>query len=306
MSSGQHIHYLSHNEIDMARWNACIEQAANSLIYGFHFYLDHMAAQQWDALILGDYEAVMPLPWRSKYSIRYLYQPPYTQQTGIFAKQLLSTDLLEAFLQAIQKHFRFAELFLNYDNALPSLQPRTNYILSLDAPYPQLAAGYKRSLNESLRIAARSTLHYTSSTNITQALADNRKEYASRTPHVRAADHQNFERLCHYLQTHDQLLLRTVTGPAGSPLATVLLLRDRHRLYLVQSTTPPAGRKTAANHFLMDELIKEFAGQKILLDFEGSTIPGIAHFYSGFGAVDQPYYFYRYNNLPWPLRWLKR
>ena len=79
------IRYVPRHEIDTARWDACINRAANPLIYGFHFYLDHMAAGRWDALILGDYEAVMPLTWRRKYGIRYLYQPPYTQQTGIFS-----------------------------------------------------------------------------------------------------------------------------------------------------------------------------------------------------------------------------
>ncbi len=44
-----------------------------------------MAAGQWDALVLDDYQAVMPLTWRSKFGIRYLYQPAFTQQTGIFS-----------------------------------------------------------------------------------------------------------------------------------------------------------------------------------------------------------------------------
>src|SRR6201996_2749611 len=114
MNGDQHIRYLPHDDIDVARWDHCIENAANSLIYGFHFYLDHMAAGQWDALVLGDYEAVMPLTWRSKYGIRYLYQPPYTQQAGIFAIQPLAPHLIEAFLQAARDRFRFAELFLNY------------------------------------------------------------------------------------------------------------------------------------------------------------------------------------------------
>jgi hypothetical protein len=43
----------------------------------------------------------------------------------------------------------------------------------------------------------------------------------------------------------------------------------------------------------------------MILDFEGSDQPGIAHFYSNFGGVDQPYFCYRRNRLPWPVRWLK-
>jgi hypothetical protein len=317
MSSSQHtgdlvrtgypIRYVPRHAIDTTRWDACIDQAANSLLYGFHFYLDHMAAGQWDALILGDYEAVMPLTWRRKYGIRYLYQPPFTQQTGIFSPQPLSPGLIEAFIRTARDHFRFAEIFLNYSNPHPGLQPRTNYILSLDAPYAHIAAGYKKILAYSLRLAARASLRYTPDVDLEKALTTNHRQYAARTPHVTANDHAHFRALCRDLQTRGQLVLRAATGPEDDHLlATALLFRDRRRLYLLQSTTPKAGRKTEANRFLLDGIIREFATQPILLDFEGSDLPGVAQFYANFGAMRQPYFFYRYNDLPWPLKLLKR
>jgi hypothetical protein len=53
-----------------------------------------------------------------------------------------------------------------------------------------------------------------------------------------------------------------------------------------------------ANHFLLDAIINEFAGKNIVLDFVGSDIPGIAHFYKNFGFHNQPYFFYKFKNLP--------
>ena len=41
---------------------------------------------------------------------------------------------------------------------------------------------------------------------------------------------------------------------------------------------------------IINQLVKEYAEKNILLDFEGSQIEGIARFYKGFGAVNQPYY----------------
>ena len=66
------------------------------------------------------------------------------------------------------------------------------------------------------------------------------------------------------------------------------------------------GRQKAAGHFLLDNLFREWAGHPLLLDFEGSELPGVSFFYSNFGGHDQPYYFYRYNDLPWPLRLFKK
>lgn len=323
MSTSQNIRYVPRHKIDIARWDACIDRAANSLIYGFHTYLDHMAAGQWDALILGDYDAVMPLTWRRKYGIRYLYQPPFTQQTGIFSARPLSPELIEAFLQTARNHFRFAELFLNHGNALPTLGPRTNYVLSLDAPYETIAYRYKKILTYSLKLAGRASLDYTSDVDLEKALAANYREYGARTPHVGREDHAHFRSLCIDLQTRGQLVLRAAIGPdnaiaadsatssdnATVPdkklLSTALLFRDTHRLYLLQFTTPKAGRKAEAGRFLLDRIIHEFATQPLLLDFEGSELPGVAQFYDNFGGDRQPYFFYRYNDLPWPLNWLK-
>lgn len=308
MRTGLHIHYVRRQDIDTNRWDTCVENAANTILYGYHFYLDHMAAGQWDALILGDYEAIMPLTWRRKYGIRYLYQPPFTQQTGIFSAKPQSPETIEAFLQTARGHFRFAEIFLNYGNDHPSLQPYTNYILSLDAPYEQLASRYRKDLVNNLKLAGRSGFHYTRDLDLKTTLEGYRHEYAARTPHVTSADYRHFERLCHYLQFREQLILRAVTTTDGQTLATALLLRDKQRLYLLQSTTPETGRKTGANHFLLDALIREFAGEPLLLDFEGSDLPGVAHFYKNFGGIDQPYYFYRYNRLPFFVnlfKWIK-
>ena len=65
MTTGDQIKYLQHKEIDKAKWDACIEQAPNGLIYSYSWYLDAMS-KHWDALVLKDYEAVMPLTWNKK------------------------------------------------------------------------------------------------------------------------------------------------------------------------------------------------------------------------------------------------
>ena len=76
-------------------------------------------------------------------------------------------------------------------------------------------------------------------------------------------------------------------------------------MYLLASVTWPEGREQEANHFLLDRLINEFAASDTVLDFEGSDLPGVAHFYRNFGGIDQPYFFYRLNRLPWYIRWMK-
>ena len=117
MSSSFEISYLPHNEIDFSKWDHCIDSASNSLIYGYSYYLDHMA-KNWDALVLGNYDAVMPLTWNRKYGVYYLYQPFLTAQLGVFGNSI-NADMIEEFLQSIPPRFRYWDFYLNYQNIFP-------------------------------------------------------------------------------------------------------------------------------------------------------------------------------------------
>ena len=58
-------------------------------------------------------------------------------------------------------------------------------------------------------------------------------------------------------------------------------------------------------HYLFDHVIMQFAEHQMLLDFEGSEIPGIARFFKSFGSGKTHYFRLKINKLPWLLRWLK-
>ena len=52
--------YLTHNQIDKQRWDECIAQSPDGLIYCWSWYLD-VVHPGWEALVEDDYENVMPL-----------------------------------------------------------------------------------------------------------------------------------------------------------------------------------------------------------------------------------------------------
>ena len=63
MKVGQNITHITREQIDQKKWDDCIYQSSLPLLYAETIYLDQMASN-WDALVLNDYEAVMPLPWK--------------------------------------------------------------------------------------------------------------------------------------------------------------------------------------------------------------------------------------------------
>src|SRR5688500_2956885 len=110
----QNIRYIKRADLDVEKWNACVDAAPNGLIYAYTFYLDAMC-DNWDALVLNDYEAVMPLPWRKKWGVTYLYQPLLVAQLGLFGKGITKGMFLR-FLNAIPKIFKFLDYQLNAGN----------------------------------------------------------------------------------------------------------------------------------------------------------------------------------------------
>ncbi|HEX6914527.1 MAG TPA: GNAT family N-acetyltransferase, partial [Chitinophagaceae bacterium] len=297
---------LNASQIDKAKWDERVNSAENGLIYSTAAYLDHIC-EHWVGIIAGDYEGVMALSWRRKFGIRYLYQPAFVQQLGWIGNNDIDAAELVSRVYAFSS---YGDLLLNFRNdtlaALLQADRRLNYILDLEPGYNSIEQLYSSDLRANLRKAAGLDLEYADGGNSGAAIAVFREFYGHRMPHVSASDYEKFAGLCRVLSHRDQCLTRKVVNQAGELLAIALFLKDRHRIYNLMNTTTPAGRAAEANHFLLDNVIREFAGTKLIFDFEGSDIPGVQRFYKSFGPVEQPYFIAHYNRLPKLIRLLKR
>jgi hypothetical protein len=305
------IRIIPSQEIDSNRWQACLMKSENRMIYAEKIYLDTMA-DHWDGLVLNDYEAVFPLPWRKKWGIRYGYQPAFIQQLGIFAPSAtLTSTLVQSFLQAAQKHVRFAELTLNYSqvNSVTDAQSyalRTNYILPLHDIAAHRNQSHYHDVHEKLRRAAKWNLVYDVVLNPDDIIKVYQTLYQQKQK-LRDQDYLRFNQLMQTYNKENRLIMRKVSLPGASELlAAILMVHDGNRLYNLASCLKPEGRSKLANYVLYDQLIQELDSSSMILDFEGSDLPGIAYFYQQFSPQTEHYPFVRWNNLPLILRWLKK
>lgn len=303
------IQYLTRQQLDVQRWDTAIQKADNGLPYAYSLYLDHMC-KQWSALVLGDYEAVMPLTWNSKYGIAYLYQPPFTAQLGVFGNQL-TPSLIEAFLSAIPKKFRLIEIELNQANVASialqknsSLSLRSNYVLDLSLPYETLQSRYRENIRRNIKKAQQLNNRYETGIPISEVLSLSKSQMqgiSNLTDH----DYQNFESLFNQLQQQNKAIACGVYGASNQLLASCAYVFSNDRACYILVGNHPNGRTSGASHFLIDRFIHQHAGQNLILDFEGSDIRNLAFFYTSFGASLETYPSLRVNRLPWPARILK-
>ena len=305
------IKFVPYHSIDKAKWDNCISSSVNGLIYAQAFYLDAIA-DNWDALVLNDYEAVMPLVWRKKWGIKYLYQPSFIQQLGIFFTKETNDETMEDFIEKASEAFEYIDITINYSNThlfLPAdiiVEERANYIVSLNRSYEVLYDQYHPNFTKSLRRIKKFNLKYEADSDIDNVMNLYQALYSKRLESVSEKDIQGFTIICNKLQTEDNLVIRKVYSTDNILLAAALLLKDNKRLYNIISCITDEGKKHEANYFLYDQLIQEFCNQDLVLDLEGSDRKGIANFYQKFNPKNEPYLHIKRNNLHPILKLFKR
>ncbi len=283
------IQYLKRNKIDIKLYDACIQESMNSRVYAFSWYLD-CVADNWDVLVLNNYEAVMPLPWRRKIRLKYLYPPAWTQQLGIFSKENISEKLVLDFLDSIPKKFIKITVQLNSENScsLLKLEERTNFILPLNTPKSELIKGFNKNRKRALKKAKATSFQIEKNINLTTFL------------NFYLGEDKDYELTLNQIETLNNLLKSNhksihVWGvKIDNQLVTGFVwLKSANRItYLLPIATLEAKQKGLPT-LLISELINEFSNSEMILDLEGSMIKGVAGFYKSFGAKKEVYYTFK-------------
>jgi hypothetical protein len=283
------IAYLKRNQIDVEKYDACIENSLQSRIYAFSWYLD-IVADNWDVLVLNDYEAVMPLPWKQKYFIKYITQPYFCQQLGIFSKRKVSTIDVQNFVSKIPRKFLKVVLNFNSANLFESRKVKKhNYILPLSESYSNLFKIFNKGRKHAVKSGHKNELRIDISS-VDQLLKIKKENYSyAKTGKV---DFSLLINIANYiLENNKGFVLGVFKNDVI--LGGGIILNDNKRITYLFSSFNDDGKKLQAPTFLVNQLVKTHSESGLFLDFEGSMIPSIASFYRSFGAVKEEYFHYR-------------
>lgn len=306
MPASTGIRYLRRAEIDTNRWDRCVRQTtAVPQLYGYSWFLEGIC-EHWDGLVLNDYEAVMPLPNRRKWGIRYVYPPAFAQRLEVYGKTV-DPNACAQFLDAALPYFRFLHVHLSHALQIQHarLHPRSNFTIDLNQPFHAIAASYTGECTRNLRKAAQRGCIFTKDVTLAQVLTCYQQAYGARHPETDAAAYTRFEKMAAYALKKGYAEAAGVSNAAGRLIYAALLFKDAHRVYYLMGAPDTEGRQKRATYFFIDRVLQQYAGQPLLFDFEGSDLPDVAAFYQRFGPQTEPYYSLQINRLPFPLCLLK-
>jgi hypothetical protein len=299
------IKYLKNKEIDKQRWDECIENSPNGLIYAYSWYLDAVAPG-WEALILNNYEEVMPLPVRKKYGIKYIFIPYFTQQLGVIGKDE-KKDVSE-FIMSIPNDIKLFDIKLNEFNRYEGnmIRGNSNYLVDLSQDYTQISTLYNRNCNRNIKKAKEAGFIMQQSISPHEFSAFVELNLSEQLAGIDKSAFRLLEKLISETIKRKKGELVCLKDRTGKTHAAGFYLFDNRRLIFSVCASTEFGKSNQAMYLLVDSQIQKYAGKYDWYDFSGSNLKGIAYFNSTFGAEVHPYLTISVNRLPLWIKWFKR
>lgn len=299
------IKYLKYEHIDKKKWDECISQSFNGVIYAYSWFLD-VVCEEWEALVEGDYERVFPINFKKKAGLNIIFQPFFTQQLGVFSKSELSPEVVNNFLEAIPKKYKVIDLNLNIHNN-PDLKgfeyiPQVNHELDLIGDYEGLRKKYNSNTRRNLVKAESEGLSVVKGIKpdeVIELFRDNRGK------DIKVLQEGNYLKLKRLIYTCIYKGIGNVYGVYSDEnvlCAGAVFLHTHKKAVFIFSGLSKKGRDKRAMFLLIDHFIKENANKHMTLDFDGSNDEALSRFYKGFGSTRIDFIRISRNSLSAPMK----
>ena len=287
------IKYLKQSEINYDKWDKCIAESLNSMVYAYSWYLD-IVAGEWDALVEDDYKSVFPLPYRIKHGIKYAYQPVLTQQLGVFSREDIDYNKIQEFIFAIPKDFKLIEINLNSYNKLQGNKKykvisNTNIELNLGTDYESLKKAYSKNLKRNINKAKRNELTINNNLKPETLIKLFKQNKGSEIDAFSENDYAIILRLMYFLIDKNKAEIIGAYSKENTLLCSIFIIKDIKRHIFIFSGLSDEGKEKGAMPFIVNNYIEEHAKDDIIFDFEGSNNPSLARFFMGFGSYESIY-----------------
>jgi len=297
---------ITHKEIDKKKWDTAVSDSGYSYLYAYSWYLD-IVHPGWQAIIADDYSTVFPVPSKKKSGISYVIKPRFTQQLGWFGK--FNAAIEKNTLQLLEKNFRYIDFSIHSKITLSGkwkIKENSNYELGLNSSFAKLTDKFNENCKRNLKKSVKSGNNFCEDLPIEELIKLFRLTKGKELKEISADHYRIIKEIYNSGAGKKAASVSGIKNKDGKLISAVLFIHWKNRIYYLFSASDEEGKKSGAAFTVIEQCVKKYSGNKIILDFEGSDIAGLARFYSGFGAERKKYFTIKYNNLPFYLKWLKK
>ncbi len=300
------IELISRKKLDVQKYDDCVQNSLQSNIFGFSWYLD-IVADNWSVLVLNDYEAVMPIPWRRKLFIKYTYTPFWLIQLGIYSKEIEDEN---EFLIMLFSEFKYVNIRTNGENAFSMFhsyqnQKQLQYV-SFTKTYEEIYKAYNRNRKRELKKAINLDLTEKWNTDAKLFIDLFKNNVGKRVKKIKDEDYLNLYKLMNACLSRNVGELLTVHDKNNELISGAFFLKYKNKVTELVCSSDFKNRENGANTFMNDRAIFKYERNYKVFNFGGSSMKNIANYYKSFGASTEFYTELHCNKLPWVLKLFKR
>ncbi len=284
---------IKRKDLDLEKYSKAIEEAMNYRIYAECWYLDILTNEKWECWVSGNYEVVMPIPLQYKFGFKFVLQPIYCQQLGVFYREEISEELFREFEKKLHK-YRVRSYHFNEENTesfSPKGELRVNHVLDLDLPYEQLRKNYNRNRRRKLNTLP-DNFKLTNSQDYSNFFELRSKHY----PELDDVKKRNFlNQIFEKSNEREKMHLKVIQNESGVILALVLYIVSGNRLIQLAAVRDKTIEDIGFFTLILDRVIQENSESNKMIDFGGSMMKGVAMYNESFGAKKN--YYTKFSNF---------
>lgn len=277
------IRRLKYNEIDFDKYTRCLENSEQRNWYAKKEVLDQLSGN-WEILMYGDYDAVLPVPLKKKFGITLVIMPLFCQQLGIFSGKD-DSEINDQFFKFLKKKYKvFSYSFSSHNSFLNSLEKKKNYII----PISDYATLKRKKYFKGRKSTVKCAQHL-----IYKEIELNPEHlYFIESNFKGLKKKEDIKKFKNYLDfLHQNNSLKLCAAYLEDQLINIaVLVSENNRLFLLGLINDETYKTENGPSFLIDKILNMYIEQKEF-NFMGSNIRGIEVFFKSFGGELQEYFY---------------
>jgi len=298
------IEFIKRKKLNLEKYDACIEKSMQSNIFGYSWYLDTVC-DNWSVFVLNDYEAVLPIPWKRKFFVKYAYLPFWVLQLGVYTKVIEDEN---EFLIELFSEFKYVNTRMNFNNSFSmfekySRQATIQKIVFSNNDYDRVYKLYSRSRKKEIKKSNQNNLtsHWNESPKL---LIDLMRENKKGNLKITEKEYMKlFELMYKTVQKGiGEILL--IRDKGAHVISGAFFLRNRDEVIKIVYSTRMNNKKNGVDTFLNDCAILKYSKEVKEFNFGISSIDNesITKYYRSFGGQDKSFIRLKNRKLPWLFR----
>ena len=286
------IRRLKYNEIDFKKYTECLENSEQQKYSATKDFLDIVSGENWEILVYNDYEAVMPLPYTKKLGIKFITQPIYCQQLGVFHGQNFSRNNFQKFEKKLHRNLVRGYSFNEENTEMyePKGTSKVNQILKLNTDYQSFFSKLRKNRKQEIKIGLPDDykiIENKHGLNFIELLENNYKNIE------KDLQINKLKKLVNKLQKNEKSITISILVNEKTIGSSFYIFSNQRIIQLCNAKDN--NTKLNTNTFIVDFIIKKNLQSELVLDFEGSSLKGVNEFNTSFRAETK--FFTVYKNI---------